>query len=582
MPAASGSPRRSARHQPGPGLRGPGGGGPGGQSGAPGGQSGGPGGQSGGNGRPRGSGRPGGGQSRPGGGQRRRADPARRTAYDVLIAVDRAGCLCQPAAPVAADGEGGDRARRGAGHRADLRRAARPGAVIRRHPRHLDGPGPRSCSTRPLRLVLWGSARNEPLATRTVAHAAVATGVDLAGNTWRARARPGFVNAVLRLFRPTRDLGSWLGDRRPEPAPTTGSGTWSVSYSHPALDRRLRSARSPGQDPGCGGLARDRGGARRETSAAAGHPCAVPGSRRPCRAGGRRRRSRPGGPRSALTSPRGRPGPGGPGRPGPGVGPGRGQPAGGARAGLGGRGGRAARAWPGSQGLAGSQGPAGQPGLAGSQGLAQPGAGLWLVARPLRAGPGGKARLLAGLAAGRGARLLAADLRPHLGPGCSGPSCPLAGGCACRDRGRGGRGRDRSGVACPGPLTGCSPTSPAPGLGALRRLPEARWCCSPEDVARAGPAAARSCWAAALDSAAPGAVVAYVTCSPHLAETLDVVTDVLAGRDDVEVLDAPASRPARGARAALPAVSGRLYLCAVLGRTGMAPTRSSWPCCAVV
>jgi 16S rRNA (cytosine967-C5)-methyltransferase len=38
-------------------------------------------------------------------------------------------------------------------------------------------------------------------------------------------------------------------------------------------------------------------------------------------------------------------------------------------------------------------------------------------------------------------------------------------------------------------------------------------------------------------------VVAYVTCSPHLAETRDVVTDVLAGRDDVEVLDAPAVLP---------------------------------------
>ena len=37
--------------------------------------------------------------------------------------------------------------------------------------------------------------------------------------------------------------------------------------------------------------------------------------------------------------------------------------------------------------------------------------------------------------------------------------------------------------------------------------------------------------------------MAYVTCSPHLAETRDVVTDVLAGRDDVEVLDAPGVLP---------------------------------------
>ena len=37
--------------------------------------------------------------------------------------------------------------------------------------------------------------------------------------------------------------------------------------------------------------------------------------------------------------------------------------------------------------------------------------------------------------------------------------------------------------------------------------------------------------------------MAYVTCSPHLAETRDVVTAVLAGRGDAEVLDAPAVLP---------------------------------------
>ena len=40
--------------------------------------------------------------------------------------------------------------------------------------------------------------------------------------------------------------------------------------------------------------------------------------------------------------------------------------------------------------------------------------------------------------------------------------------------------------------------------------------------------------ASALDSAAPGGVVGYVTCSPHRRETVDVVTETLAGRDDVE------------------------------------------------
>ena len=83
---------------------------------------------------------------------------------------------------------------------------------------------------------------------------------------------------------------------------------------------------------------------------------------------------------------------------------------------------------------------------------------------------------------------------------------------------------------------------PCSGLGALRRRPEGRWRRSPEDVVALGPLQ-RALLAAALDSAAPGGVVAYVTCSPHVAETRDVVADVLARRDDVRVLDTPAALP---------------------------------------
>jgi 16S rRNA (cytosine967-C5)-methyltransferase len=83
---------------------------------------------------------------------------------------------------------------------------------------------------------------------------------------------------------------------------------------------------------------------------------------------------------------------------------------------------------------------------------------------------------------------------------------------------------------------------PCSGLGALRRRAEARWRRSPADVTALGPVQ-RALLASALDSARPGGVVAYVTCSPHLAETRDVVTSVLAGRDDAEVLDAPAVLP---------------------------------------
>jgi 16S rRNA (cytosine967-C5)-methyltransferase len=47
----------------------------------------------------------------------------------------------------------------------------------------------------------------------------------------------------------------------------------------------------------------------------------------------------------------------------------------------------------------------------------------------------------------------------------------------------------------------------------------------------------------ALDAAVPGGVVAYVTCSPHRRETVDVVTEVLAGRDDVAVVPAASVLP---------------------------------------
>ena len=188
-----------------------------------------------------------------------------------------------------------------------------------------------------------------------------------------------------------------------------------------------------------------------------------------------------------------------------------------------------------------------------------PAGGRWL---DLCAGPGGKARLLAGLAAGRGARLLAADVRPHraqlLRPAA--PGRVPAGRLVPRSAGAAAAAvvaADGTAPAWrPGAFDRVLADVPCSGLGALRRRPEARWRRSPEDVAALGPLQ-RALLAAALDSAAPGGVVAYVTCSPHLAETRDVVTDVLAGRDDVQVLDAPGVL-ARGARPALPGAVRRV------------------------
>jgi 16S rRNA (cytosine967-C5)-methyltransferase len=83
---------------------------------------------------------------------------------------------------------------------------------------------------------------------------------------------------------------------------------------------------------------------------------------------------------------------------------------------------------------------------------------------------------------------------------------------------------------------------PCSGLGSLRRRPEARWRKTPADVTELA-VLQRELLNAAIDSARPGGVVAYVTCSPHLAETSDVVTAVVRARDDVTVLDAPAVLP---------------------------------------
>ncbi|GAA0931129.1 RsmB/NOP family class I SAM-dependent RNA methyltransferase [Nonomuraea longicatena] len=84
--------------------------------------------------------------------------------------------------------------------------------------------------------------------------------------------------------------------------------------------------------------------------------------------------------------------------------------------------------------------------------------------------------------------------------------------------------------------------APCTGLGALRRRPEARWRRDPASLPELT-RLQRRLLAAALDAVRPGGVVAYVTCSPHLAETGLVVDDVLREHADVERLDARAYLP---------------------------------------
>ena len=149
----------------------------------------------------------------------------------------------------------------------------------------------------------------------------------------------------------------------------------------------------------------------------------------------------------------------------------------------------------------------------------------------LCAGPGGKAALLAGLAAGQGARLLAAELRPHraelVARALAGADGPL--GTVAVDGTRP--------AWLPGSFDRVLVDAPCSGLGALRRRPEARWRRTPDDLDDLVPLQERLL-DSALDSVRPGGVVLYATCSPVLAETAGVVRTVLGRRDDVELRDA--------------------------------------------
>ncbi len=147
------------------------------------------------------------------------------------------------------------------------------------------------------------------------------------------------------------------------------------------------------------------------------------------------------------------------------------------------------------------------------------------------AGPGGKAALLAGLAAERGAVLLASEKQPHraglVGQALAGNPGPYQ--VIAAD---GTRPPWR-----PGTFDRVLMDVPCTGLGALRRRPEARWRRRPEDLEGFAPLQ-RSLLHTALESVRVGGVVGYATCSPHLAETRAVVDDVLKQRGGAELLDA--------------------------------------------
>lgn len=135
----------------------------------------------------------------------------------------------------------------------------------------------------------------------------------------------------------------------------------------------------------------------------------------------------------------------------------------------------------------------------------------------LCAGPGGKAGLLGALAAISGAAVDAVEKAPHRARLVE----KTVGGLPVTVHVADGRdpglepGYDRVLV-----------DAPCTGLGALRRRPEARWRRQPSDVSGLTKLQAELL-SSALELTRPGGVVAYVVCSPHLAETEGVVNDVV-------------------------------------------------------
>ncbi|TYL45138.1 rRNA cytosine-C5-methyltransferase [Nocardioides sp. BGMRC 2183] len=153
----------------------------------------------------------------------------------------------------------------------------------------------------------------------------------------------------------------------------------------------------------------------------------------------------------------------------------------------------------------------------------------------LCAGPGGKAALLAAIAAQRGARLVAVEQHLH--------RARLVQRALTAGAEEGGGGGPLV-LTADGTMPPLRPAAfdrilldaPCSGLGALRRRPEARWRRSADDLV-ALVMLQRQLLRSALELVRPDGVVLYATCSPVTIETGDVISSVTRGRGDVVVED---------------------------------------------
>jgi 16S rRNA (cytosine967-C5)-methyltransferase len=363
-----------------------------------------------------------------------------------------------------------------------------------------------ACSDRPLdrldppvRHVLR-LGTHQLLATRIGAHAAVATSVDLAKQVVGPRVS-GYVNAVLRRVA-TRDRDAWLEIVAPDPT-TDRDGHLAIRHSHPrwvvaayraalgdAADAELEAALAAGNARPRVTMAAFPGGPPRDQ--------VMPADAEPGRWSPYAFTLDSGNPADLIAS------------------------------------GHATVQDEASQlaAIALARAPL-TPAAATTAGPALP--ERWL---DLCAGPGGKSRLLHGLATTGGPRanLIAAELHPHRAALVSETLSQASRQAAAYQVvvADGTRPPWPAGV-----FDRVLVDAPCSGLGALRRRPEARWRKAESDI----PALAelqRALLRSALAAVRPGGVVAYVTCSPVPAETRDVVTAVVSVDPGVETLDTQA------------------------------------------
>ncbi|WP_433048304.1 RsmB/NOP family class I SAM-dependent RNA methyltransferase [Dactylosporangium sp. CS-033363] len=173
----------------------------------------------------------------------------------------------------------------------------------------------------------------------------------------------------------------------------------------------------------------------------------------------------------------------------------------------------------------------------------------------LCAGPGGKAGLLGALAAERDAHVTAVEVAHHRAALVAKATERLPVYTINADGRDVGKDQDLP----EGGFDRVLVDAPCTGLGALRRRPEARWRRQPSDLPPLT-RLQRELLQSAFRAVRPGGVVAYVTCSPHQAETEVSVTEAARRSSiDMDLMDA------------------RPYLPPGLPEVGTGPTVQLWP-----